>query len=318
MAIPDVSIHAEQMPRFGTCQGLRVREDVLYTNHKGAEKKALRRNADKTLAKLASPLSQFLTPGEAVLYILPGQAPLSAMQQFTFGWWGYLVTRCIVIITNQRILQFLVDSQGKWRRSVRVLRWGDATAARVAGWLNRTFELLGRDGKKDKFWKIERKHGRKLRLLAHTLLPASAGEMSDANGMVSLCPECRTRLTPKVYTCAACGLVFKDEATMRKRVLLIPGGGYFYTGHPVLGLVVAIGESYFTLLLLLVIAGVAVAGANESAEMISGVLGIAMLLGFEKLVALHHCRRMVEDYIPTAQRSAPHVLASSATAGKSF
>ena len=81
-----------------------------------------------------------------------------------------------------------------------------------------------------------------MKVLAATLLPASSGESTAAQGMVALCPDCLAPLTERVYVCGGCGLVLKDERTLLKRSLLIPGGGYFYTGDTFLGVMELIAE----------------------------------------------------------------------------
>ena len=106
MPAKDIPIHADQMAREMNHNGITVREEVLYTNHKGKEKNKLRKRAEQTLERLKDVLPKVLEPEEAVLYVSPVQAPLSAVTQLTLGWVAYSLTRSMLVITNRRLLEF--------------------------------------------------------------------------------------------------------------------------------------------------------------------------------------------------------------------
>jgi hypothetical protein len=96
-------------------------------------------------------------------------------------------------------------------------------------------------------------------------------------------------------------MLFKDKATALRRSLLIPGGGYFYTGHTFLGIVDAIAEGFLTLvvlLLILEISGVTSAPPGEAPATWGMVIFVLVLLGIEKLFTIHHANRFIRDYIP--------------------
>jgi hypothetical protein len=168
--------------------------------------------------------------------------------------------------------------------------------------------LKYKTGKKEKYWRISRLDGNKIKLVLASVFSAGGHESSAAQEMVSLCPECRSALTPRVYDCPKCGFAFKDEQTMARRSWLIPGGGYFYTGNWFLGLGDFIVEAY--LLVLVVFSALLASGiivdepANPGdtpftggpAWITAGFLGA--LLVVEKLFTIHHCRRFVRSFIP--------------------
>ena len=310
MPLPDFPIHPEQFPRQGSQGGIRVREDTLHSDHRGKEKKAIRKRASKALEKLQEPLSKLLEPEEVVLYVTRAQAPAGWFEQLTLGWIIYYITGTTLVFTNRRLLHFLVKSNGAWKRSVRSLRWGDLSEAKVKGFLlSPTLQLHYRNGNKEFYWGLRRDDSKKIKVLLAAILPAATGEGSPAQAMISLCPSCRATLTVGTYQCSQCFLAFKDETTMVRRSLLIPGGGYFYTGNRFLGVMDFIVEGYLLLLvLILVLSAFGVfsdplaepgedslppAGAFVTASIFAAVLAV------EKWMTIHHCRRFIREFIPT-------------------
>lgn len=308
MANPDFRVHPEDPTRLVTFHDVRVREDTLFTNKKGEEKKSIRKRAEKIFEKLGEEFRRVLAPDEVVLYVTRCQAPVSTFEQTTFGWYIYYITATVVVFTNRRLLHFGVKRNGEWNKILRSASWGDVEEVKVKGWLSKTLELKYRTGKKERYWNVSRDDGNKLKVLLDALFAAGARESSPAQTMVSLCPSCLAELTPQVYQCAKCGLQFKDEKTMVRRSLIIPGGGYFYTGHWFLGFGDFIVETY--LLILVIIFAATAAGlivdpfAEPGHEPIAGAAAwiaaafIAGILGLEKWLTVHHCRRFVRDFIP--------------------
>lgn len=308
--MPDVYllVHSGQSSRLGTLHGVRVREDTLYSNHKGEEKKGIRKRAEKAVEKLQEILRKMLGQDEVVLYVARCQAPASVFEQMTFRWYIYYMTGTVLVFTNRRLLQFFVKSKGEWKRRLRTVSWGDIEQANVKGWLSYTLELKYRNGKKETYWGVRGDDARKIKMVVPAILGAGSVESTAAQSMVSLCPGCLTQLTPQVYECASCRTAFKDEKTMVRRSLIIPGGGYFYIGHRFLGVVDFIAEAY--LLALTVIFLVVGAGGIQDPLVEPGqapaagaeALGIAIVFGvilvFVKWASIHHSRRFIREYIP--------------------
>jgi hypothetical protein len=310
MANQDISVHANQVPRPASLNGLRVREDIAYTNYRGEEHGRTLKRVNKILDKLGPVLQRILAADETVLYAARMQAPVSLVEQLTMGWYLYRVSAATMIFTNRRIIQLLVDSGGKWRGNLRAVAWGDVAEARVKGWLSPVLWLKYRNGKKEKYWRLKHADAKKIKVLAATLLPAGSGESTAAQGMVALCPDCLAALTEKVYVCGGCGLAFKDERTLVKRSLLIPGGGYFYTGHIFLAITDLFAEVF--LMFEVIVCALAAYGtwgkvpakpgaATATGFLLSTLIFLA-LLAFEKLVTIHHGRRFVREFISTGQK----------------
>ena len=314
MAKSDLPIHPNAMPQVITdASGLSLRPDVLYTNAQGEEKSGLRKSADKLLRKLNEPLRRLLEPGEAVLYVCRAQAPLSSLEQFVGGFYVYYQTMVVLVFTSRRMLHLLVSSNGAWRRGLRDVRWGDAAEAHVKGLLSQSLHLEYRDLGKEAYTRLARRDAAKLRVLLPPLLEASRGELSPMQGMVAHCPDCFAILKPRVYLCPHCSLVFKNEKTLLRRTLLIPGGGYFYTRQWALGILSAVYETWFTWVLVLAIlmAFGLVSLSQEpgesqgEADVLSGIVGIVWLLGLEKLFHYYHSLRVVRDFSPTGRKQQP-------------
>jgi hypothetical protein len=308
MANPDFRVHPEEPPRLGVLHDVRVREDTLNTNFRGQEKKGIRTRADKALEKLGAILRQVLGPEEVVLYVARCQAPVSALEQITFGWYIYYVTGTVLVFTNRRLLHFGVKRNGEWNKILRSASWGDVEDTKIKGWLSKTLELRYRTGKKEKYWNIGREDGKKLRVLLDALFAAGARESSPAQTMVSLCPSCTAELTPRVYQCAKCGLKFKDEKTMVSRSLIVPGGGYFYTRHWFLGVGDFLVEAYLLIMVIILAASALGLIANPPGETggepMKGAAAwiaaafVAAILAAEKWLTVHHCRRFIREFIP--------------------
>ena len=312
MPAKDIPIHADQMAREMNHNGITVREEVLYTNHKGKEKNKLRKRAEQTLERLKDVLPKVLEPEEAVLYVSPVQAPLSAVTQLTLGWVAYSLTRSMLVITNRRLIEFRlkVKSFGRWEwdRGLRSIRLGDVAEAKVSGGiLSGAMKLRYHSGEKEKYWGLKGGDAKKIRLLLTTLLPGSIGENSAARGAVALCPNCRAELAPGTERCGQCQLAFATQREMTWRSVLFPGGGYFYVGHTGLGVLDTIPESILTfavVMWLLTAVGLPqpFLGPLDPYASRSGALAvaaiIAVLLVLEKLLTILHGRHFVQRFIP--------------------
>ena len=313
----DVPIHANQAPRPASIHGLPIREDVVFTNAKGEDDKGTRKRVGKLLDGIHDALQKMLAPDECVLYAARAQAPIGILEQWGMGWYVYRVTITALVFTNKRLLHLSLTPQGsfgtavKFGGKVKTVAYGDLQAAKTSGFLSGVLWLTYKNGKKEKYWGIRRADVKKLTVLFDVLLPAHAAASTPAGGMVSLCPDCLGPLTERVYHCARCGLVFKDERTMVRRALLIPGGGYFYCGQNLLGVLDVIAELWVWLLLVVgALTAVASWGkpapTNPDAMDATGGLILAIFMAFvllfKKLLTIHHSRRFVREFISTGQK----------------
>lgn len=325
MAKPDISVHTNIAPRPGTLLGLRVREDVLFTKPNGEEHSGTQKRVQKILDKLAPTLQRIVTGDETVLYVANARAPISLFEQWGLGWYVYQITATVLVFTNRRVIHLLVDTKGKWRGHWKTVAYGDLTSVETKGFLGAILWLKYRNGKKEKYWGLRRADAKKIKAIADAALPASTAESTAAQGMVSLCPECMATLTERVYHCNGCGLIFKDESTMKKRSWIIPGGGYFYCKQTLLGVLDFMAEAWLTLLVLL-FAFLAYSSWGEAAPknpddidptgalVLAGIFAAALI--FEKLLTVHHCKRFIHEYISTGQKDPMRMQSAGMSAGK--
>jgi hypothetical protein len=304
-----IPIHPDQSVRLSSHFGILLREDVAFTNRKGVEKKGIRKRAEQALDKLQEPLRKILEPDEAVLYIARGQLMPGMIEQFFLGWYASYLAPATLVLTNRRLLHLFVRRNGSWNRGVRSARWGDLQDAKIKGLLSAKLHIKYRNGKKEVYWRLRGDDPKKIRLLLEVLLPTATSETSPALSMTSLCPECRTALTPGVYECPGCRLKFRDEKTLLRRSILIPGGGFFYTGHAFLGVLHFLLELF--LLLELVLLGAAAMGlwplkpspgqahAERGGALVAAVF-LAALLALHKGAITRITRNLVRGYIPAS------------------
>jgi hypothetical protein len=228
---------------------------------------------------------------------MPARSPLSVLEQFTATLWTAMLAACVVVVTDQRILFFPVKRNGKWRESVRAVAWGDLEEVKPIGLLIKNVAFKARDGAKVTFTNVRSGDGKKIRAITSALLPGAAGEQTSAHGMVQLCPDCSAVLAPGNYECPNCGLIFKNEKTMIVRSILLPGGGYFYTGHPLVAIFPAIVEAIF-LLDVVVILLVGFSSPKAAPELVHGILILGVFWALETGITILHCRRFVREFIP--------------------
>ncbi|MCI0404246.1 MAG: hypothetical protein L0212_12135 [Acidobacteria bacterium] len=315
MPVKDIPIHPEQPPQILSLDGVLLREDTLYTNRKGKEKRGIRKRAEDALAKLKGTLAAVLEPDEAVLFVARGQAPTTLVEQLTFGYYIYYVTASLLVFTNRRMLDFHLDvgsfGRWKWTHGLRAVRWGDVQQAAVKGLLTRSLELKYRTGKKETYHLARWSDANKIKMLVPSLLHGSAGEASPAQGMVSLCPDCYAFLAERADECSGCQLRFKTTKEMIWRSVLFPGGGYFYTGHWSLGILDALVESFLVFgvaMWVAVAAGFAqpFRGPLEpqatSSEALAAAAFLVVILAIEKLFTIYHGKRFLQVFIPARAR----------------
>jgi len=307
MANADVPIYATQLPRIISANGVSIREDVLYTDAKGEPTERSKKRAEDALADLRDVLPSLLEPKETILYVIKScQAPMGALEQLFLGWYVYRVTATRLVFTNLRLLHFGLESGKKWNRVLKSVRWGDVAEAKVKGWLNRILLLRCNDGKKEKYWRLARKDGQKAKVAVDAVVQASRGEATPAQGFQSLCPECRAPLTAGIYQCSGCGLKFKDEKTLLKRTVLIPGGGYLYSGMTMLGLLGFVEGALMLgfIFSVLIAVGVVAPGAGENgrpaqaADYWVAAIFLGILVALNKALEYLHSRRVIRNFVP--------------------
>lgn len=297
MPKPDLSIYPFAVPQPTIVSGIPVRGDVMFTNTKGEERPRGRKKQEKIISKLEPALRRVLLPEETVLFASRCQSPLTLLEQLTSSAWTAYLAAAVIVFTNARILFFPVKRDGTWRESVRSVQWGDLTELKPTGWLTRSLPFKFRDGNKITYTRLPWSDAKKIAGFAPAMVLAGAGQPSPQPGMVQHCPDCRGRLTPAVYSCAGCGLTFKNEKSMILRSIFLPGGGYFYTGHPLVAILPAVVE-----VILIIDVAILLAGGLRAPHAMDALVAILMYFAFvwflETTITIFHCRRYIREFIP--------------------
>ncbi len=244
----------------------------------------------KTLTKFASFLKPLLEPGEEILLCIKATSPMSFLEQWTTGWVIYYLKRCVLIFTNKRILHFPAKYNFTRKHSLSQIRYGDIGEFKLSAFLGRVLKIEYKSGKKEKFYYIKSREFKKLKTLEHLFIKDQPSHVMERH---FLCPKCLIPLLKGIFSCPSCHLEFKNMKDAIRLSIVFPGGGYFYTGHPVLGIMDAITEGGLTILLI-----TNIVGASRRFELWGSVLFVATLLFVEKLITIYHAKHYINEYIP--------------------
>jgi hypothetical protein len=267
--------------------------DEIFADHKGEYRKGIEKRQRKLAAKVAF-IGRFLHPKEQVLFITTACSPFTTLEQLTTGWVIMYLKRTLLVVTDKRILQVLTDGSFNYRDSLAEIRYSDcASITQSFGAL----KLKYRNGKKERFLYVASQERRKLKDLVKRM--SFDGPNPSAAARSHLCPRCTKPLKADVYACGACNLQFKSRSEGRRAALLFPGGGYFYTGHWVLGAGDAIAE--LVLLILLILSLVPSEGPDAGW---GATIAIAVLLVFEKAISVYHTDHFIKEYMPAEKLAA--------------
>lgn len=268
--------------------GLPSDTDVMFSNHKGDFKKGTQKRQTKLLKK-AQFLKIFLEEDEKILLVTTGCSPTSIFEQLLTGWIFVYLKRSLFLFTNKRIFHIPTKKDYSYRNSVARILYSDCTSIKIKG---RRLIVEYKNGEEEKFLYMASRERKKIKALLPTM--SLGGSPSKTPKRIHLCPRCTRELEEGKYNCPNCHLEFKDKAEAKKISLIYPGGGYFYTRHPFLGIGDAITE--FVLLLLVLVSLVATIKGVEGAAVALVIWGIA--LAIEKAITVYHSNHFVREYIP--------------------
>jgi len=275
-------------PKLKEARGLPLNTETMFSNHKGVHKKGIEKRQTKLAGKLTA-ISSFLEEGERVLLITTACSPTSLWEQLTIGWLFVYLKRSFLVFTDRRILHVPAALDFTYRNSIAQILYADCEWLKPKG---RKLVVKYKSGKKETFHYLAKQDPKKIKSLLPTV--SFAGEPSRTHKRTHLCPRCTVELEAGVYTCGNCQLEFKSKKEARRLSIRYPGGGYFYTGHPVLGVSDAITEIWLLVLTVL-----------SLIDMINGVpgggIGVAVFgvgLVIEKLMTISHSNHFVTEYIP--------------------
>ena len=274
--------------------GVPVNEEVCFSNVKKVFKERIKKSQLKLLKPIASTVGQFLEPDEEILFLTKGCSPMTLMEQLTTGWIIMYIKRCLLVVTNKRILHVLTKHDFKPRSSIAEIAYGDIEKYKVSSFLGGKLDLTYKNGKKERFHYLQGREMKKLKAMLPSLSAESAG--TAARGRNHLCPRCRTPLQEGNYECPNCRLRFKSKTDALKFSLLFPGGGYFYTNHPIMGLGDAIGETILIVVFIIFLVDV-LSGQGRPGD-IGVLIFFGALIILEKATSCYHATHYVKEYLP--------------------
>lgn len=279
-------------PSFGSTtndssdiDGLRIDPKTMFADHKGIHKPRIEKKQRKLARKLAF-LKGHLEDDEHVLVVTTAVSPTRFLEQMTTGFIFVYIKRCLLVFTNKRILHIPTTSGYNYRNSLAQIRYADIdTIKQPWGRL----KVRYRTGEKELFLYIRSSERKKIRALLPDL--DRSGTPSKIGRRVHLCPRCTSELEVDVFQCPNCKLEFKSRRTARMLSILLPGGGYFYTGHWILG----ISDAFIEVIFLLVILTVLFGGSGPPAY--DGAIIFGLLLFIEKAITVYHANHFVKEYL---------------------
>ncbi len=286
-------MHAEQTveatPTERPISGLPVDTGVLFANHKGVYQRGIEKTKTKLLRKLGF-LANFLDADEKIVFVTTGCSPFTALEQLTIGaGLTVMLKRALFVFTNKRLLHIPTTWTFQYRGSIAQILYQDCRRLQVKG-----SRLVAEyhNGRKEKFLYIPRRDRKIIKHFQFTT--GDSDRRSEVPQRNHLCPNCTQVLPARVTACPSCGLEFKSRAKALTRSILLPGGGYFYTGHPFLGISDAVGETYLVILNLVVL----FAALLGDAEAMATLPVFLMLLVIEKVGTVYHSNSFLAEFIP--------------------
>ncbi|MBF8269555.1 MAG: hypothetical protein HW386_1264 [Gammaproteobacteria bacterium] len=275
--------------------GFPVDTDFMFSDHKGKYNKRIERR-QISYAKTLPELNRFMDKDEKVLLIARGCSPMSFMEQYLTGWIIYYLKRAVFVFTNKRIFHLPVTSSYKYRNSIAEIRFADTESMGLRGG---TLKVKYESGKTESFMYISSSERKKIKELLGNI--PHEGAPSATLMRHHLCPRCTKPLEKDHYECPSCRLQFKNSAEGRMKSIIFPGGGYFYAGHPFLGLADAFVEVILILIVVISIIDL-VNGVPESGVVLI-FYGIIFVL--EKIISVYHSSHFLKEYIPKDRTISP-------------
>lgn len=294
--------HTEQL-NSNNVFGLPTDFDVLFSNHKNIYNQKIEKRQRKLLKKLSF-LSPFLDDDEKILLVTTGCSPTSVAEQLLTGWIVFYLKRALFVFTNKRFFHIPTTKNFSYRCSIAQILYADCQKIVCKG-----SKLIAqyKNGKTEKFVSLARRERKKIKTLLANL--PLEGAQSPVPQKTHLCPRCTKPLVKNKFSCPNCNLPFKSKGKAIAVSIIFPGGGYFYTRHPYLGIGDALAEVYLSVLVILSVIGV-ITGAEG---MVFAAFFIALILAFEKLITVYHANHFVSEFIPINRNIIPNRNAKSLT-----
>ncbi len=118
---------------------------------------------------------------------------------------------------------------------------------------------------------------------------------------IHLCPRCTRTLAAGKYTCENCHLEFKSKTVATTIAALIPGGGYFYTQHYLIGCLNALLEIFLIAYSVFLFNDFF---SHAPVNMIRLVL-VPLIFFYIKISSVIHSIHFIDEFIPQEKTIKP-------------
>ncbi len=217
--------------------GLPVDRNLIFSNHKGAYRKRIEKRQRKLIVKISF-LKFFLHSDENIILLTTGYTPVSIWEMLlTFPTYLFF-KRALFVFTTKRIFHIPTSFNHAYRQSITQIRYADCHKLSLKG---RSMVLNLKNGECRKFMGIGGAELKKIKFLAgHLPIEEGINPNIEIN---ALCPSCTNPIPDDLKACPKCQIRFKDKYKATLRSILIPGGGFFYSRHPIYGTLMGIMEA---------------------------------------------------------------------------
>lgn len=279
--------------------GLPVDRETLFSDHKKTYKKRIEKRQRKLIIKLPF-LKPFLKRDEHILLITTGYSSLGSLAQYVTGFVFVYLKRSLFVFTNHRILHVPTTPSYQYKGAISQIPYSGCQSIALKG--GTLVVEYGNLGEVETFKGIPVAERRKIKaLLQKASFSGTKGETAERK---HLCPRCTHLLDAEKYTCDNCQLKFKNKLLARIIAIIIPGGGYFYTRHYMLGFLNAVLESFLIFYIGYIILTLTRA-QNDSQESIFLLIILGAVFLILKIIAVIHSSHFIEEFIPRDKKLKP-------------
>jgi len=277
--------------------GLPVDRKVLFSNYKNVYKKRIEKRQRKLFVKLGR-IKPFLRKNEYIMLATTGYAPLSSLGQYLTGFAFSYLKRSLFVFTNQRIIHIPTTTSYKYKDSLAQMAYaGCQSISLKRGTLVVQYANFGPI---EKFKAIAAHERKKIRALLKKSIPLS-GTKAQLAERIYICPQCARRLVEKKYECSNCQLNFKSRLMAAFLAIIIPGGGYFYVRHLLIGALDAVLEIFLLTWSIFLLRDL----SSQVPVSTIYLVVIPALYLYIKITAIIHSNHFIADFIPTKKNIVP-------------
>lgn len=277
--------------------GLPVDRNVLFSNHKDVYKKRIEKRQRKLFMKI-SPLKPFLKRNEQILLVTTGYSPLTSLGNYLTGFAFSYLKRSLFVFTNLRMIHLATTPSYKYKNSLAHIVYAGCQSITLKG--GTLVVQFAKFNQIEKFKAIGVQERKKIRALLKKKIPLS-GTKGHLSGRIHLCPRCAHRLAEKKYECTNCQLNFKSRFVAAILAILVPGGGYFYVGHVLIGALNAVLEIFFLFYSVYLIRDF----SNQEPVNTIYLVAVPALYLYIKITAIIHSNHFTAEFIPTQKNITP-------------